>query len=94
MGRAISRFLVHPRDALENRTDEAGRPYAAGSSGHLLNWFRAKRQLSSGVVEGFNTKAKLTTRKAFGFRTCHALEVALYHTLGALSEPQLTHRFC
>ena len=30
----------------------------------LLNWFRAKGQMSSGVVEGFNTKAKLTTRKA------------------------------
>lgn len=60
----------------------------------LLNWFRAKGQLSSGVVEGFNTKAKLTTRKAFGFRTYHALEVALYHTLGALPEPQFTHRFC
>ncbi len=33
----------------------------------ILNWFRAQGQLSSGVVEGFNTKAKLTTRKAFGF---------------------------
>jgi hypothetical protein len=41
-----------------------------------------------------STKAKLTTRKAFGFRTYHALEVALYHTLGALPEPQFTHRFC
>lgn len=60
----------------------------------LLNWFRAKGQLSSGVVEGFNAKAKLTTRKAFGFRTYHALEVALYHTLGTLPTPQLTHRFC
>lgn len=59
----------------------------------LLNWFRAKGQLSSGVVEGFNTKAKLTTRKAFGFRTYHALEIALYHTLGALPEPNFTHRF-
>jgi transposase len=59
----------------------------------LLNWFRAKGQLSSGVVEGFNTKAKLTTRKAFGFRTYHALEVALYHTLGALPEPKFAHRF-
>jgi transposase len=65
-----------------------------GHRGLLLNWFRAKGQLSSGVVEGFNTKAKLTTRKAFGFRTYHALEIALYHTLGALPEPQLTHRFC
>ncbi len=60
----------------------------------LLNWFRAKGQLSSGVVEGFNAKAKLTTRKAFGFRTYRALEIALYHTLGALPEPEATHRFC
>ncbi len=47
----------------------------------LLNWFRAKGQLSSGVVEGFNGKAKLTSRKAFGFRTCHGAEIALYHAL-------------
>ena len=60
----------------------------------LLNWFRAKGQLSSAVVEGFNNKAKLTTRKAFGFRTYHAMEIALYHTLGALPEPDFTHRFC
>jgi len=60
----------------------------------LLNWFRAERQLSSGVVEGFNTKAKLTSRKSFGFRTYHAAEIAMYHTLGALPEPKLTHRFC
>ena len=60
----------------------------------LLNWFRAKGQLSSGVVEGFNGKAKLTSRKAFGFRTYHGAEIALYHALGALPEPQFTHRFC
>jgi len=59
----------------------------------LLNWFRAKGQLSSGVVEGFNNKAKLTTRKAFGFRTYHGLETALYHALGDLPEPEFTHRF-
>jgi transposase len=58
----------------------------------ILNWFRAKGQLSSGVVEGFNAKAKLTTRKAYGFRTYHGLEVALYHALGALLEPKFTHR--
>jgi len=49
----------------------------------LLNWFRAKKQFSSGIVEGFNNKAKLTTRKAYGFRTYHAAEIALYHALGA-----------
>ena len=43
---------------------------------------------------GFNTRAKLTTRKSFGFRTYHGAEIALYHTLGALPEPESTHRFC
>ena len=56
----------------------------------LLNWFGAKGQFSSGIVEGFNTKAKLTARKSFGFRTYHAMEIALYHALGALPEPELT----
>ena len=60
----------------------------------LLNWFRAKGALSSGTVEGFNNKAKLTTRKAYGFRTFRAIEIALYHTLGALPEPDTTHKFC
>ncbi len=60
----------------------------------LLNWFRAKGAISAGVVEGFNNKAKLTMRKAYGFRTYKAMEVALYHTLGDLPEPQGTHRFC
>ena len=59
----------------------------------LLNWFRAKKQFSSGIVEGFNTKAKLTTRKAYGFRTYHAVEVALYHALGALPMPKTAHEF-
>jgi transposase len=60
----------------------------------LLNWFRAKGAMSSGTVEGFNNKATLTTRKAYGFRTFRAIEIALYHTLGALPEPETTHKFC
>ncbi len=44
----------------------------------LLNWFRAHGRSSAGAVEGFNTKAKLTTRKAFGFRTYRCLELALF----------------
>jgi transposase len=59
----------------------------------LLNWFRAKKQFSSGIVEGFNNKAKLTTRKAYGFRTFKAAEIALYHALGALPVPITTHEF-
>jgi transposase len=59
----------------------------------LLNWFKAKKQFSSAIVEGFNNKAKLTTRKAYGFRTFKAAEIALYHALGALPVPETTHRF-
>lgn len=60
----------------------------------LLNWFRAKGLISAGPVEGFNNKAKLVTRRAFGFRTFRAVEAALYHSLGALPQPQHAHRFC
>ncbi|MCG6868802.1 MAG: transposase [Gammaproteobacteria bacterium] len=60
----------------------------------LLIWFHAKGQLSSGVVEGFDTRVKLTSRKSFGFRTYHGAEIALHHALGALPEPEFTHRFC
>jgi transposase len=60
----------------------------------ILNWFKAKGQISTGTVEGFNGKAKVITRRAFGFRTYEALEVALYHTLGELPEMEFTHRFC
>jgi transposase len=60
----------------------------------LLNWFRAKGTISSGVMEGFNNRLKLTTRKSYGFRTFRAAEVALYHTLGDLPEPEWAHRFC
>jgi len=33
-------------------------------------------------------------RKAYGFRYYRSIEVALYHSLGKLPEPPLTHRFC
>lgn len=59
----------------------------------ILNWFRAEGKLSAGIVEGFNNKLKLITRKAYGFRTQEAYEIALYHNLGALPEPESTHRF-
>jgi len=59
----------------------------------LLNYFRAKGQLSMGAVEGLNNKAKLTMRKSYGFRTFRVLEIALYHALGKLPEPESTHDF-
>jgi transposase len=59
----------------------------------LLNWFRAKGEISSGAVEGLNNKIRVVTRRAYGFRTYEAMEIALYHTLGRLPEPESTHRF-
>ena len=60
----------------------------------ILNWFRAKGELSAATVEGLNGKAKVTTRKSYGFRSFRAAQIALYHTLGNLPEPHFTHRFC
>ena len=59
----------------------------------ILNYFKAKKQFSSGVVEGLNNKVKVTMRKSYGFRTFRITELALYHALGKLPEPTLTHEF-
>ena len=60
----------------------------------ILNYFKAKKAYSSGIVEGLNNKVKLTMRKSFGFKTFKAIEIALYHNLGKLPEPPLmTLRF-
>jgi len=60
----------------------------------ILNWFRAKGEISNGPVEGLNNKIRVVTRRSYGFRTFEAMELALYHTLGHLPEPESTHRFC
>jgi transposase len=60
----------------------------------LLNWFRAKGEVSTGAVEGLNNKIRVVTRRSYGFRTYDAMEMALYHTLGRLPEPESAHRFC
>ncbi len=60
----------------------------------ILNWFAAKKEFNSGIVEGLNYRIKLTISKAYGFRTLEAAEIAFYHALGRLPEPKLTHEFC
>ncbi len=57
------------------------------------NYFRAQKLISRGVMEGLNNKAKVTMRKSYGFRTYRVLELALYHSLGTLPEPESTHEF-
>jgi transposase len=60
----------------------------------ILNWFRAKKQISQAVVEAMNGNAKLALRKARGFRFYETVRIALFHQLGKLPEPTLsTHQF-
>jgi hypothetical protein len=58
----------------------------------ILNYFSAKKQFSSGVIEASTTRARLTMRKSHGFRAFHVTEIALYHALGKLPVPETTHR--
>jgi transposase len=61
----------------------------------LLHWFAARGLFAHGATEGFNNKPRITTRKAYGFRTYEHARIALYHALADLPEPDwLTHRFC
>ena len=60
----------------------------------ILNWFKAKKVFSSGIVEGLNNKIKVTIRKSYGFRTFKCTQIALFHTLGKLPKPEQAHRFC
>jgi transposase len=60
----------------------------------ILNWSRAKGEVSSGAVEGLNNEVKLVTRRSYGFRTARVAKSALLHNLGRLPEPKHTHRFC
>ena len=60
----------------------------------LLNYFRAKRQYNSGVVEGLNNKARVSLAHSFGHRSPEMLKLVLYHALGKLPEPPCSHKFC
>jgi len=59
----------------------------------ILNYSRTQKLIPGGVVVGLNNKAKVTMRKSYGFRTYRVLELALYHSLGKLPEPESTHVF-
>jgi hypothetical protein len=60
----------------------------------ILDYFRVKKQLSSGAAERLNNKAKATMRKSYGLRTFRIAEIVLYHTFRKLPEPENTHSFC
>jgi len=58
----------------------------------ILNYFRARKRFSSGVVEGLNNKAKVTMSESYGFRIYRITEIALSRALGQLPGPQPSHR--
>jgi transposase len=62
----------------------------------ILNWFQAREDVSLGATEGMNNKAKVITRRSYGFRIYETERIALYHSLGDLPDPadQFAHRFC
>jgi transposase len=60
----------------------------------LMNYFKAGKLYNSGIVEGLNLRINLTIRKAYGYRSFDVLKIALFHQLGELPEPKLTHKFC
>ena len=62
--------------------------------GLILNWFKARGEVCTGATEGLNNKIRVVTRRAYGFRTYKAMEIALYHNLGRLPEPESPHKFC
>ena len=59
----------------------------------IMNWFEVKGEISLGAVEGLNNKLKASIRNSYGFNTFDALQIALYHRLGKLPEPERTHRY-
>jgi len=59
----------------------------------ILNWFRAKKEISNGITEGLNNNAKVAFRNARGYRTFNVAEIALYHQMGKLPKPKFKHHF-
>ena len=59
----------------------------------LMNYFKAGKHYNSGIVEGLNLRVNLSMRKAYGYQSFDVMEVALFHQLGNLPEPESTHKF-
>jgi transposase len=59
----------------------------------ILNFFIAKEAFSFGVVEGTNTKVKLTERKFYSFRAYKCTDISLYQVLRKLPAAELAREF-
>ena len=93
MGGEISGPVVYAHHAEQDRADEGGCSQSAGTSALDPQLVPRRGMISAGSVEGLNNKAKVTTRKSYGFRVYKVIEIALYHALGKLPEPKFTPEF-
>ena len=85
--------MVPSEDALSDRVDEGGRQVAEGPQGAVAQLVWREEGVFQRGSGRLDKKGKLVTRKTYGLRTLKALELSLYHGLGTLSEPIVTHRF-
>jgi len=58
---------------------------------NILSYFILN--ISNGSVEGLNNKAKVVSRRAYGFRSAKNYILNLYHCLADLPMPKLVHSF-
>jgi transposase len=91
-----ARFLdAWCKRAMHSRIEPV-KKFAGTESAHrelLFNFFKAKKQFSSGVIEGLNNKAKVNLMKAYGYRTFRIAELSEYHVPGRLPQSRLAHKF-
>ncbi len=59
----------------------------------ILNWFKAHKELSSGIVEGMNNKARTRIKMAYGYRNVQTFITAMFHQMGVLPVDSVAHRF-
>src|SRR5947208_11564241 len=81
--------MVSSGNALPYRTHEEDRRSLREHRELILNYFRAHKLLSSGVVEGLNNKAKVTMRKSYGFVPSAALNSPSIITWASCPSPNL-----
>ena len=84
-------ILIDPKTKPFDRADALKR---------LVHWigdvhqpFHAIERKIGGVGDEGGNKVKVTFRRSYGFRTDKAREIALFHVLGKLPEPEVIHGF-
>jgi len=89
-----SRRVIHGAAASPYKRREASDPVCNPCSSYQRQCLQAMEHLVQRPIrESLVNKAKVTMRKTYGFRTFKITELVLYHVLGKIPEPKLTHSF-